>query len=89
MRDLTYQGKSTMTTHTVTSNTNTTRIKLRESSKDSLRQLVGDVAVHIIAGIVRSLCSVDVETRAGAEIIRIILAFDVKAACKMLIHPNL
>jgi hypothetical protein len=78
--EMTYQSKSTMTAHAVSGNTNTARIKLGECSKDGLRQFLGDVAVHVIAGVVGGLCSVDVEASAGAEVVCVILALDVEAA---------
>lgn len=78
---MTYQSKSTMTAHAVSGNTDTARIKLGECSKDGLRQFLGDVAVHVVAGVVGGLCSVDVEASAGAEVVCVILALDVEAAC--------
>jgi hypothetical protein len=76
---MTYQSKSTMTTHTVSSNTDTARIKLGESSKDSLGQFLGDVTVHVIAGVIGGLCGVDVEACAGAEVVCVVFALDAKA----------
>jgi hypothetical protein len=78
---LTYKGKSTVTTHTVTSDTDAAGVELGELGEDGLGQFLGDVAVHIVACVIRGLCSVDVEASAGAEVISIILAFDVKTAC--------
>ena len=61
----TYKSQGTVSTHTVTGDTDAAGVKLlRESSKDSLGQLLGDVTVHVVAGVVRSLGGIDVE--AGA-----------------------
>lgn len=68
-----------MPTHTVAGNTNTTGIQLGERSKDGLRQLVGDIAIHVIAGVVGSFGGVDVEAGTGAEVVCVILALDVEA----------
>lgn len=68
-----------MSTHTVTGDTDATRVQLRESSKDRLRQLLGDVAVHVVAVLVGSLGGIDVEAGAGAKVICVILALDVEA----------
>lgn len=70
-----------MTTHAVASDADTASVELGECSEGSLGQFLSDIAVHIVAGIVRSLCSIDVESGAGAEVISIILAFNVKTAC--------
>lgn len=69
-----------MSTHAVASDADFAGIELWESSKDSLGQLLGDIAVHVIAFVVGSLGGVDVETGAGAEVIRVVLAFDVQTA---------
>lgn len=69
-----------MSAHTVASNTNTAGIQLRESSKDGLWQFIGDIAIHVIAGVVGGFGGVDVEAGAGAEVVCIVLALDVEAA---------
>lgn len=69
-----------MPTHTVAGDTNTTGIQLRERSKDGLWQLFGDIAVHVIAGVVGGFSGVDVEAGAGAEVVCVVLALDVEAA---------
>lgn len=79
-RKFTNQGERTMSTHAVTGDTDATRVQLRESSKDRLRQLLGDVAVHVVTVLVGSLGGVDVEAGAGAKVIRVVLALDVEAA---------
>lgn len=63
-----------MPTHTVTSDAHPLSIQIGKSSEDSLGQLFGNIAVHIIANVIRRLCGVDVEPGTGAEIVCIILA---------------
>lgn len=70
-----------MPTHTMTGNTHPPSIQLGERRKDSLGQFLGDVRVHVIAIVVGGLCRVDVEARASAEVIRVVFALDVEAAC--------
>ena len=77
----TYNSKSTMPTHTMTGNTHPPSIQLGKRRKDSLGQFLGDVRVHVIAIVVGGLCRVDVEARAGAEVVRVVFALDVEAAC--------
>lgn len=77
----TYEGESTVSTHAVAGDTNAVGVQLRESAKDSLRQLLGDIAVHIVAVVIRGLGGIDVEAGSGAEIISIILTLNVEAAC--------
>ena len=77
----TYNSKSTMPTHTMTGNTHPPRIQLGKRRKDSLGQFLGDVRVHVIAIVVGGLCRVNVEARAGAEVVRVVFALDVEAAC--------
>ena len=69
-----------MSTHTVAGNTNAASIQLGESIEDGLGQFFGDIAVHVIAGVVGGLCGVDVEAGTGAEVVCVVLALDVKAA---------
>lgn len=69
-----------MTTHAMTSNANPASIQLRESLEDNLRQLLSDIAVHIIALVVGGLGSIDIETRARTKVISIVLALDVQTA---------
>ena len=69
-----------MSAHAVAGDTDTTGIQLRESSEDSLWQLLGDIALHVIAGVVGSFGGVDVEAGAGAEVVCVVLALDVEAA---------
>lgn len=85
-RRRTYNSKSTMSTHTMTSNTHPPSIELGKRCKNSLGQFLGHVRVHVIAIVVGGLCSVDVEARAGAEVVRVVFALDVEAACIITSH---
>lgn len=78
----TNQSESTVSTHAVTGDADFVGVELRESSEDSLRQLRGDVAVHVIAIVVRGLGGVDVEAGTSSEVIRIVLALDIQTTCK-------
>lgn len=68
-----------MTAHTVTRDANPARVQLRESSKDSLGQLLRHVSVHVVSVVVRRLGGIDVETGAGTEIPRIVLSRNVQS----------
>lgn len=70
-----------MPTHTMTGNTHPPRIQLGKRCKDRLGQFLGDVRVHVVAIVVGRLCGVDVEARAGAEVVCVVFALDVEAAC--------
>lgn len=67
-----------MSTHAVASDTDSTGVQLGESSKDSLGQFLGDIAVHVVALVVWGLGSIDVETSTGSKVISIILTLNVK-----------
>lgn len=54
-------------------------IELRERRKDRPGQLLGDVGVHVIAGVVGRLDCVDVEARSGAEVVGVVFTLDVQA----------
>lgn len=69
-----------MTTHAVAGDTDAVGVQLRESTKDGLRELLGDIAVHVVAVVVRRLGGIDVKPGTGAEIVCIILALNVEAA---------
>lgn len=74
----TYQRQSTMPSHTVTGDADTTRIQLREGRKDRLWKLLGHIAIHIVATVVRRLCGINVETGASSKVIRVIFSLDVQ-----------
>lgn len=78
----TYQGESTVSTHTVTGDADTAGIQLGESIENSLGQFFSDIAVHVIAVVVGRLCGVNVETGSRAEVVCIIFALDVQAALR-------
>ena len=65
-----------MSTHTMPEDTNPLAIELLEILENGVGQLGRDVAVHFIPLVPRRLGSVEVETRAGAEVICVILALD-------------
>lgn len=58
-----------MSTHAVAGDTDATGVELWESIKDNLRQLLSDVAVHVVAIVVRGLGGIDVEASTGTEVI--------------------
>lgn len=70
----------------MTGNTHPPSIELGKRRKNSLGQFLGHVRVHVIAIVVGGLCSVDVEARAGAEVVRVVFALDVEAACIITSH---
>lgn len=75
-----------MSTHAVSSDTDPARVQLlRESSEDSLGQFLGDVTVHVVASVVRSLSGIDVEAGARAKVVRIILTLDVETTWKVIL----
>lgn len=55
------QCQSAMTTHTMTADADSARIDLLERSKDGFRQLLCDIAVHIIAFVPRCFGGINVE----------------------------
>lgn len=69
-----------MSTHAVTGDTDAVGVQLGESTKDSLRQLLSDVAVHVVAVVIRGLGGIDVKPGTSAEVICIVLALNVEAA---------
>jgi hypothetical protein len=56
-----YQGQGTVTTHAVTSDTDSVRVQLLEGRKESLGKILGNVRVHVVTLVVRLLCGIDVE----------------------------
>lgn len=66
-----------MPPHTMPRNANPPLINLWKRRKHSLGQLLGDVGVHVVAVVIGRLGSVDVEARAGAEVVCVVFAFDV------------
>lgn len=78
----TYQGQGAVSTHAVAGDTDAAGVQLGESIKDSLWQLLSDVAVHVVAIVVGGLGGIDVEAGTGAEVICIVLALDIEAALK-------
>lgn len=74
-----------MSTHTMARDTDTTRVQLRESGKHGLRQFFGNVAIHVVAGIVGSFGSINVESSAGTKVVGIIFTLNVESTLMGLI----
>jgi hypothetical protein len=74
--------------HAVARDTDSARVQLRESLENNLWQLLSDIAVHVIALVVGSLGSINIETRAGTKVISIILAFDVQTTYQQINSQN-
>lgn len=66
-----------MPTHTVTRDAHSAGVDLRKRLEDRLGQFVRDVSVHVVAGVVGSLGSVDVKASSGAKVVSVVFAFDV------------
>lgn len=77
---MTYQSKSTVSTHTVASDANAASVQLGEGCENGLRQLFGHVAVHVVAGVVGRFRGINVEAGTGAEVVCIVLALDVQTS---------
>ena len=70
-----------MAPHAVAEDADAVRVHLLEVFEDGPRQLRRDVAVHFVSLAPRGLCRVDVETRAAAEVVRVVFALDLEASC--------
>lgn len=75
-----YQRQSPMPTHAVPEDADPRAVDLIEVGEDRLRQLGGDVAVHVVALGPRLPGRVHVEAGTGAEVVGIVFALDVEAA---------
>ena len=60
--------------------TNSTGVKLIECSEEGLGKLLCDIGIHIVTLVVGRLGSIYIESCAGAEIIGIVLSFDVESS---------
>lgn len=69
-----------MSTHTMTRDAHSIRINLRKRLKNRLGQFLRDISVHVIASVVGSLCSIDVEPSSGAKVVCVVFAFDIQAS---------
>ena len=69
-----------MPTHTVTCDADPFRINLPELGEDYFWKLRGDIAVHFVVGGPRFGGCVNIEAGTGAEIVGIILAFDLQSS---------
>jgi hypothetical protein len=66
--------------HRVTRDGDARAVELFELREERFGELVGDVAVHVVALVVGLLGGVDVEAGAGAEVVALVFALDVEAA---------
>lgn len=73
-----------MSPHTMPRNADPARIQLLKLGEQRLRQLLRDIAVHLISLTPRLPRRIDVEARAGPEIVAFVFAFDLQAPC----HPH-
>lgn len=69
-----------MTTHTMTRDTNSTRIQLRECLEDGLGQFLRHIGIHVIPIVIGGFGSVDVEAGSSTKVICIIFTLDVQSA---------
>ena len=71
-----HQSQSAVPAHAVPEDTDALRIHLFEVVEDGLGQFRVDVAVHSIPFVPGGFGRVDVESRAAAEIVRVVFALD-------------
>ena len=71
-----------MATHAVSKDTHAIAIQLLEALKESFRQLVFDIAVHAVPSAPWLLSCINIEARAGAEVIGVILAGKFQTTCQ-------
>jgi hypothetical protein len=65
----TYKSQSTMSTHTMSRNAHARRIELfLKRFEDCRGQFLRDVAVHLVALVVRRVGRIDVESSSRAEV---------------------
>lgn len=69
-----------MPPHAMPKDADSPRVNLLKGREDSLRQLGGDVAVHAVAIGPGLLRRVNVEARAGAEVVGVVFAWDLESA---------
>lgn len=74
-----------MSPHTMPRNADPARIQLFKLREQRLRQLLCDIAVHLIPLAPRLPCRIDVEARTGPEVVAFVFAFDLQAPC----HPHI
>ena len=63
-----------MSAHAVTRDADPAAVKLIECREECLGQFLGDIRIHVVSLRPRFLCSIDVETGTGTEIVGVILA---------------
>jgi hypothetical protein len=74
------QRQGTVAAHRVAGDGDAGAVELFELREQRVGQLVGDVAVHVVALVVGFLGGIDVEAGARAEVVAVIFALDVEAA---------
>lgn len=77
----THQGKRAVAAHAMAGDANPAGVQLGEGGEDGLGKLVGDVGVHVVAVVVGGFGGVDVEAGAATEVVGVVFAGDVQAAC--------
>ena len=71
-----------MTTHAMSCDAHFARVQLLERAKECSRELIRDVAVHLVAFNPGLLCCVDVEACAGTKVVGIIFTLDLETTWK-------
>jgi hypothetical protein len=72
--------ESAVAAHRVAGDGDAGAVELFELREECFGELVGDVAVHVVALVVGLLGGIDVEAGAGAEVVALVFALDVEAA---------
>ena len=77
-----------MPTHAMTRYTNSFPVNLWKIPKDGVRELLGDVAVHVVSFWPRLLCSIDIEACTGAKVPVFIFVLDSQTACAQYVSAS-
>lgn len=64
-----YQSQSSVAAHAVTRDADAVAIKLRKGREERFRELVSDVAVHVVSLVVWCLGRVYVEASTGTKVV--------------------
>lgn len=70
-----------MAAHAVTGDADAARIEFLKGGEERLGELLGDVRVHFVVLRPGLLCGVDVEARAGSEVVCVIFALNLETSC--------
>ena len=76
-RGIAHQSQSAVPAHAVPEDTDAIRVHLFEVVEDGPGQFRVDVAVHLIPSVPWGFGRVDIESRAAAKIVGVILALDI------------